>query len=133
MRSLWPKQSNGLAEPFRQPTELKHIVRVKVAEHLPEGGVGHRVNQGLNLLFFVGMDVGEIEGEVRVSLQKAYPHKEGLELVELIHKVIYGLCETQDDMTLLQIIEDRISVSYPVGVDHHVIGEQDLSPFDKRS
>ena len=58
-----------------------------------------------------------------VPLQEADPHEEGLKVVELVHEVVDGLCETQDHVAMLKVVQDRVSVSDSVRVHHDMIGE----------
>ena len=65
---------------------------------------------------------------MRVPSQEPHPHEEGLKVIELVHEVVDGLCETQDHVAMLQVVQDRVSVSDSVGVHHNMIGEKYLSP-----
>ena len=65
---------------------------------------------------------------MRVPLQEPNPHEEGLKVVELVHEVVDGLCEAQDHVAMLKVVQDRVSVSDSIRVYHDMIGEKYLSP-----
>ena len=61
---------------------------------------------GLGFNLFIAMNVREVESKVGISLKKAYPHEEGFEVIELIHEIVDGLCETKNNIAMLEVVKD---------------------------
>lgn len=91
--------------------------------------------KGLKFGFFflrlVIVNIREVESEMGISLQIVDFHQIWFKCIKLVHEIVYSLCKSENYFALLKIVYYGLLISYSVRVDHDVVLEKHLRPFNE--
>lgn len=118
-----------MAKPLWNSVDIQVFFRIKVAKDDFHHFLAHLPNHAFLLDLFKAVHIRKIECEVWIALEEADAHEECLEGVELVHEVVDCLREAKRYVTLLQVIQEGVTVAKTVRMHHHVVRQYHLGPL----